>query len=162
MSYQDLFNYNAVAGFQNKVAAMQGPLVNVYIPVDTTKTGYEDKDNAGKWQKKPYKCLIDWNPKRSVFYHFNIPTTFGPVADQAGPSWYGEDISELIVAWFAIDAVVPAGSYIRTKVIDQVSPYGDQILSVVHIEDEGKYKVLKRTWFLRPISDDQLYTQLTP
>jgi hypothetical protein len=122
-----------------------GPLVNLFVPVDYTRLGYEDVDNRFKFQNHTLNCFIDFNPARRVFYHFN---------------WFPEDQQDLSIAYFKLSAPVKEESFIRTKVLGNDSPYGDMIYKVVKILDEGKFKVLKRTCFVRPVSDSQLNTLL--
>ena len=76
-----------------------------------------------------------------MYYHFN---------------WFPEDQAELSIAYFELNAPVAAESFIRTATIDGVSSYGDMIFKIVKIFDEGMFRVLKRTCFIKPLSDQNL------
>lgn len=145
MAYNNLFNYKAALSYQDKMVDIQGVVVTLFKPVALEKVGYEDVDNSGRFIPTKQKCMVDFNPGRKVYYHFN---------------WFPDDMADLSVAFFRTEVEIGAEYFFRTATIEQVSPYGDLVFKVVRVFDEGKYSVLKRTCFVRAINDRQLFETL--
>ncbi len=142
MAFSDLFNYRASAKMQDSVVDKTGVLVECYEPLVQDMSGYENIVNKGVLKYKICKLIVDWKVSRGTFYRMN---------------WFPEDADGLLMGFFTMEVgqSIPINSFIRTSVVEQVAPYGDIILKVVKIWEEGKHKVLRRTHFLRLISDKQ-------
>lgn len=141
LAYDRLFGFKFTQSPQDSLVEKLGTSVYLFIPVNFARLGYEDVDNQNKWEIHRPLCFIDFNPARRVYYHFN---------------WFPEDQNDLSIAFFPLSLPVREESFIRTAVLGNDSPYGDMIFKVVKIFDEGKFQVLKRTCFVRPVADAQL------
>jgi hypothetical protein len=112
--------------------------------------GYEDVLNSKKPNYRyisPVKAFVDLQPRRSVFYKFN---------------WFPEDQDELTAITFHPAVEVFADSFVRTTVAGNPSPYGDLLFKIVRVFDTGKYKVLSRVCFGKPMVDQQVWKMLFP
>jgi hypothetical protein len=136
MAFRSMFTYDIAQKTQDAVLKHMGVEVTVFAPRDPLRMqGYE---NLADFDQFKAVCFIDFNPKRRVFYHFN---------------WFPEDQDQVIAAYFPVATNVAVDWFIRTKTIQQVSPYGDLLFKIVKIGDDGKYIPLKRTVFLNAVSD---------
>jgi hypothetical protein len=120
----------------------QGFNMLMAIPKDLTKVGYEDIDNKERWIITPIRGFINFNPQRREFY---------------SRSWFPDGQEDLVTAYFRLQDPVTMHCLIRTRDFEIVSQYGDFVFSVAKIFDDGMFKVLKRTCFLRPVIDRQVY-----
>jgi hypothetical protein len=66
------------------------------------------------------------------------------------------------MAYFPTNSVVREGAFVRTAVSSGVSTWGDLLFSVVRVVDEGQFKTLKRTYFMRPVVSAELHRLLDP
>jgi hypothetical protein len=79
-------------------------------------------DIANSFTPFQMKIWIDFNVKRSVYYHFNL--------NPEDP-----DNKELVVAYMPSNSVVREGAFVRTAVPSGASVWGDLIFAVVRIID---------------------------
>lgn len=149
---QRLFNYTAYRDYMERVLSIYGQPCRIYNIPNKEYLGYEDGDTrtlAGmyslpkkiKFQTEDLKCWIDFNPSKSVFYHFN---------------WFPENTDNLLVCYLSNPTELTEFNYIRTSIVQQTSIWGDNIFSIEQIKDDGLYKTLKRTYFLRLVSSQEL------
>jgi hypothetical protein len=160
MSVDDLIGYDALIQITNKSLDIYGQPASIWVPKRQDTLGYEDlgkwvekftgvKDIANEYQPFRGKVWVEFNVKRGVFYHFNL-----------NPD--DEDNRQLVQAFLPANSIVREGSFIRTAVPDGVSIWGDLIFSVVKVVDEGQFKTLKRTYFMRPVVSEELNNLLDP
>jgi|WetSurMetagenome_2_1015567.scaffolds.fasta_scaffold198577_2 hypothetical protein len=141
MGFDNVMSYNEIAVTQNKVIDIYGVNMRLYLPKredQNEMVGYEDQK---KYKSRKVKCLIDFNPKRRIFYHFN---------------YFPEDEDRVIPAYFYTYEDIRVDYFIRTFIPEEKSPYGDLIYKIIKIIDEGKYRVLKRTCFITPVISEDL------
>jgi len=141
MAFHPLSTFTAARTMQGGVIGLFGAPVTLFTPVEgaVAMQGYEDRFD---FNQSTVQCFIDFNPKRRVFYHFN---------------WFPEDETQVTMGYFPLDTAIAVDCFLRTTVINQVSPYGDLLFRVVKILDDGKYQPLKRTVAMTAISDSQMY-----
>jgi hypothetical protein len=160
MSVQDLMDYDAVSRINDLSLNIYGQPCSVWVPLRQDLLGYEDlgkwaetltgvKDIANSFQMYRLKIWIEFNIKRGVYYHFNL-----------NPE--DEDNKQLVMAYLPANSFVREGSFVRTAVPAGASVWGDLIFSVVKPVDEGQFKTLKRTYFLRPVVSRELHRLLDP
>ena len=155
MGYEALTGYDFFLKFQDKCLEKVGQPCTVWIPKQQITLGYED---LGKWVEQwtgvsdiansfsvfQTKIWIEFNIKRGVYYHFNL-----------NPE--DEDNKQLVMAFLPTNSLIRGGAFIRTKLSDGVSIWGDHTFVVTDkIVDEGQFKTLKRTYFLRPVVSAEL------
>jgi hypothetical protein len=158
------FEYTSLVELHDATVRVWGQPMTVWSPSRRDMLGYENQTEAYPvnddeethepdetynqiFSHKETKGLINFKPKRGVFYHYN---------------WFPDKQEELVQAAFFSNSGVRASDYIRTRTIQQVSVYGDMIFRVERVFDEGKYKQLRRIYFLRPVVDQQLANLLVP
>lgn len=158
MGYEALIDYDFYSRLQDKALDIVGQPCTVWVPKQQVTLGYED---LGKWveqwtgvsriansfQKFQAKIWIEFNIKRSVAYHFNIDPN-------------AEENSQLVMATLPTTSLVREGAFVRTSVPDGVSVWGDLVFVVTKVVDEGQFKTLKRTYFLRPVVAAELNSLL--
>jgi len=154
---QSLQEYNAYLEFVKSAVAIFGQECLVFVPTSKKFYGYEDLQEEQiqelgtdiKTSYKAYrlKMYIDFILRRSVMYHFN---------------YFPEDADNQCTAFAAPNDVIIPGSFIRTRGIENVSTWGDIILQVMTIKDDGKYKTLNRIYFLKPVNSLELNQLLSP
>jgi hypothetical protein len=160
MAVSDLLEYDALAMIMERSIDIYGQMSTVWIPKRQDTLGYEDlgkwvetltgvKDIANAFTPFQSKVWIEFNIKRGVYYHFNL-----------NPE--DQDNKELVMAYLPANSVVREGAFVRTAVPDGVSVWGDLIFSVVRVVDEGMFKTLKRTYFMRPVVSAELNRLLDP
>jgi hypothetical protein len=160
MSVNDLINYDALLTIIDKSLDIYGQPSTVWVPKRQDTLGYEDlgkwaetltgvKDIANSFSVFQTKIWIEFNIKRGVFYHFNL-----------NPE--DTDNKELVMAYLPTNSLVREGAFVRTAVAAGASVWGDLIFSVVRLVDEGQFKTLKRTYFMRPVVSAELHSLLDP
>jgi hypothetical protein len=160
MSVNDLINYDVLLTIIDKSLDIYGQPSTVWVPKRQDTLGYEDlgkwaetltgvKDIANSFSVFQTKVWIEFNIKRGVYYHFNL--------NPEDP-----DNKELVMAYLPTNSLVREGTFIRTAVAGGASVWGDLIFSVVRLVDEGQFKTLKRTYFLRPVVSAELHRLLDP
>lgn len=148
MAFHSMFEFTGARSLQDNSVDLWGQPVTIFRPRAPMKMqGYE---NEYEYEQSSSKAVIDFKPKRRVFYHYN---------------WFPEDEDQIVQVYFKIAVPVECDMFIRTVTIDdsgfeQVSPYGDLIFRIVKIGDEGKYRVLRRICFATAITDSTLYDKL--
>ena len=155
MGYEALSEYDFFSQFQDKCLDKIGQPCTVWVPKQQITLGYED---LGKWVEQwtgvsnisnsfsvfQTKIWIEFNIKRGVYYHFNL----NPEDD---------DNKQLNMAFLPTNSLVRGGAFIRTAIGGGVSIWGDHIFVVTDkIMDEGQFKTLKRSYFLRPVVSAEL------
>jgi len=155
MGYEKLTEYDFFTLFQDKCLEKVGQPCTVWVPKQQITLGYED---LGKWVEQwagvsnisnsfsPFQTniWIEFNIKRGVYYHFNL-----------NPE--DEDNKQLVMAFLPTNSLIRGGAFIRTVVGGNVSIWGDHTFVVTDkIIDEGQFKTLKRTYFLRPVVSAEL------
>jgi hypothetical protein len=160
MSVDDLINYDFLAKLNDKSLDIYGQPATLFIPKQQNTLGYEDlgawvesltgvKDIANSFTMFQAKVWVDFSIKRGVYYHYNL-----------NPD--DPDNRDLVMACLPTNSVVHEGSFLRTAVSSGASIWGDLIFSVVKIVDEGQFKTLKRTYFMRPVVSEELHRLLDP
>ena len=158
MGFDALTNYDFLTKFQDKSLEIVGQPCTIWVPKQQVTLGYED---LGKWIEQwtgvsgisnsftlfQAKIWIEFNIKRGVYWHFNL----NPDDD---------DNKQLVQALLPTNSLVREGAFIRTAIPDGVSVWGDLIFAVVKVVDEGQFKTLKRTYFLRPVVSAELNSLL--
>lgn len=153
MAVESLVGYNRMFAMQNRTLAIYGQPATVFVPDQWRSLGYEDmtpaeSDSTGvdylgtTWKKQRTTCWIEFHVKKSVLYHFN---------------YFPDGQEELTSALFRTGSQIRDGCFVRTSVPGQVSIWGDVLFHVVKIFDEGLFKTLKRTVFMRPYAGKELY-----
>jgi len=154
MGYEALANYDFFLKFQDKCLEKVGQPCTIWVPRQQVTLGYED---LGKWVEQwtgvsnisnsfsafHSNIWIEFNVKRGVYYHFNLDPN-------------DDENKQLVMAYLPTNSLVREGAFIRTAVSDGVSIWGDHTFAVVKIVDEGQFKTLKRTYFLRPVVSAEL------
>ena len=160
MGYEALVNYDFMLRLQDKSLEIVGQPCSIWVPRQQITLGYED---LGKWVEQwtgvsniansfegyRARVWIEFNIKRGVYYHFNL-----------NPE--DEDNKQLVMAYLPMNSLVREGAFIRTAIAGGASVWGDMIFSVVRIVDEGQFKTLRRTYFLRPVVSAELNRLLDP
>jgi hypothetical protein len=160
MSVNDLLEYNAIVQLVDRSLDIYGQPSTVWVPKRQDTLGYEDlgkwvesltgvKDIANAFTPFRMKVWIEFHIKRSVYYHFNL--------NPEDP-----DNKELVMAFLPSNSVVREGAFVRTAVPSGASVWGDLLFSVVRPVDEGQFKTLKRTYFMRPVVSAELHRLLDP
>lgn len=157
MGVKDFLDYNNYIQLQNKNLEIWGQPCTIYVPRNSTNLGYEnvtemevdrmdsDRILANRYDSFRSRIWINFTVEKSVFYKFN---------------YFPEDAEELSMAFMTSNSKVRENSYIRTAVPEQTSVWGDMIFQVVKIQDVGLAKTLKRIYFLKPTSANELYSAL--
>ena len=154
MGYEALTTYDFYARLQDKSLEIVGQPCTIWVPKQQITLGYED---VGKWVEQwtgvqnisnsfnvfQAKIWIEFQIKRGVFYHFNMDPN-------------AEENTQLVMGYLPMNSSVREGSFIRTAIPDGVSVWGDLTFAVAKPVDEGQFKTLKRTYFLRPIVSAEL------
>ena len=154
MGYDALIDYDFYSRLQDKSLEIVGQPCTIWVPRQQVTLGYED---LGKWVEQwtgvsnisnsfePFqmKIWIEFNIKRGVFYHYNLDPN-------------AEENSQLVMAFLPTNCPIREGAFIRTAVPDGVSVWGDLTFAVTKIVDEGQFRTLKRTHFLRPVVSAEL------
>lgn len=158
MSIENFLNYEAYIQLQDRNMEIWGQRCTIFHPERKIALGYEDttykeiekrdsdKVLGNKYHKYPARIWINFNPNKSVFYHFNF---------------FPEEGEELYTAFFNSKADVHENDYVRTAIPEATSIWGDLILEVRAIKDEGVANVLKRTYFLKPTNNADLHKELS-
>jgi hypothetical protein len=160
MGWDELTNYDFYHNLQDRGLEKFGQACSIWVPYQQVTLGYE---GLGKWVEQwtgvsniansfssfRARVWIEFNVKRGVYYHFNL----NPEDD---------DNKQLVMATLPSSSLVREGAFIRTAVPDGVSIWGDLIFAVVRVVDEGQFKTLKRTYFLRPVVSAELHRLLDP
>ena len=160
MGYEALLAYDYTFKFQDKVLDKVGQPCSIWVPKQQITLGYEDlgswieqwtgvKDISNTFTPSTSSVWIEFQVKRGVFYHFNLDPN-------------AEENKDLVMAFFPTNLLLREGSFIRTAVPAGASCWGDLIFSVVKPIDEGQFKTLKRTFFLRPVVSAELNRLLDP
>jgi hypothetical protein len=160
MAVDDLINYDTLTVITDRSLDIYGQPSTVWVPKRQDTLGYEDlgkwvetltgvKDIANSFSVFQTKVWIEFNIKRGVYYHFNL--------NPKDP-----DNKELVMAYLPTNSLVREGAFIRTAVPSGASVWGDLLFSVVRPVDEGQFKTLKRTYFLRPVVSAELNRLLDP
>jgi len=158
MGYENLSTYDFFLRFQDKCLEKVGQPCTIWVPKQQVTLGYED---LGKWVEQwtgvsnisnsfsvfQANIWIEFNVKRGVYYHFNLDPN-------------DEDNKQLVMAYLPTNSLVREGAFIRTAVSDGASVWGDHTFSVVRVVEEGQFKTLKRTYFLRPVVSAELNSLL--
>ena len=158
MGFEALTEYDFFLKFQDKALEKVGQPCTIWVPKQQVTLGYED---LGTWIEQwtgvsnisnsftmfQANVWIEFNIKRGVYYHFNM-------------SPEDEDNKQLVQAFLPTNSLVREGAFIRTAVPDGVSVWGDLMFAVVRVVDEGQFKTLKRTYFLRPVVSAELHKLL--
>ena len=158
MGYEALLRYDYSRRFQDKVLEKVGQSCTVWVPRQQVTLGYE---NMGAWVEKwtgvkdisnsfsPFqsKIWIEFHIKRGVWYRFNL----NPEDD---------DNKQLVMAFLPTNSLVREGAFIRTAVPAGASCWGDLTFSVVRVVDEGQFRTLRRSYFLRPVVSAELHALL--
>ena len=148
MGIEKLQQFNVPLSFQDSVVDKIGWPVTVYQLKDSSKQSFGYEDFLGiTWAT--VKVWINLNVERRVFYHYN----YFPEEGKEGVTSFGI---------FASNFPVQFGMFIRTKVVENVSPLGDLVLKVVKVNDSGMFKSLQRSAFFAVMSDRILYESLIP
>lgn len=156
MSVNSFQEYNAYLRYMNSVVSIWGQPSSIFVPKQNVTLGYENlasslesetgvSDIANLYSVYQYKVYIDFNPKKSVFYHFN---------------YFPKEGEDPTIAFMPSNSVVRENSFIRTSACGQTSIWGDLIFEITHIEEDGVFQLLKRTYFLKQVSDRQLHRLL--
>jgi len=142
MAFHSMFDYTAARNVQDRSIEIYGAPCTVFKPKDGKPLVMQGYENLSEMDQFSSKVFVDFHPKRRVFYHFN---------------WFPEGDTQVTMGFFTLSTPVAADWFIRTKTMEQVSPYGDILFRVVYVVDDGKYKALKRTVFMTAISDRTMY-----
>lgn len=157
MSIESFQAYNLTSIYMERQLKIWGQPCTVFIPSSTREVGYEDLSSeevqkqtgvikAGtKYTRVNTRVFINFKVNKSVFYHFN---------------WFPEEAEELCMAYFPENSIITPDTFVRTSQVDYVSKYGDLIFRVVDIKDDGLYRTLARTYFLRPVSSSEVQNLL--
>ena len=145
MAFHTMFDYTAARAVQDMAIDKLGAVCTIFTPKRSADMQMQGYENEYDFTQAPSKCFIDFPVKRRVFYHFN---------------WFPENEDQIVMAYFTLATEIAVDQFIRTTVIEQVSPYGDLLFRVVKIGDDGKYKALKRTVFLSANVDRIMYEKL--
>ena len=154
MGYDALVNYDFFLKFQDKALEKVGQPCSIWVPKQQVTLGYED---LGGWIEQwtgvsnisnsfeffRANIWIEFNVKRGVYYHFNL-----------NPE--DEDNKQLVMAYLPTNSLVREGAFIRTAIPGGVSVWGDLTFAVVRVVDEGQFKTLRRSYFLRPVVSAEL------
>jgi len=154
VGYDALINYDFFLKFQDKALEKVGQPCSVWVPKQQVTLGYENlgswveqwtgvKDISNSFTMFQANIWIEFNIKRGVYYHFNL-----------NPE--DSDNQQLVMAYLPTNSLVREGAFIRTAIPDGVSVWGDLTFAVVRTVDEGQFKTLRRTYFLRPVVSAEL------
>lgn len=154
MGYEALVNYDFFLKFQDKALEKVGQPCSIWVPKQQVTLGYEDlgtwieqwtgvSNISNSFETFQANIWIEFSVKRGVYYHFNL-----------NPE--DEDNKQLVMAYLPTNSLVREGSFIRTAIPGAVSVWGDMTFAVVRVVDEGQFKTLKRTYFLRPVVSAEL------
>lgn len=158
MGVRDIQDWNVPYEYMSRLLNVWGQPCTVFVPTNIKEMGYENMSpefisqttgvtGAGTTYKRFNTIIfINFNIKKSVFYHFN---------------YFPDDKDELVTAVLPKNDVVLQDAYIRTAQTEQVSKWGDLLFKVVSVKDDGMYSTLKRVYFLRPVVDSELHNLLT-
>jgi hypothetical protein len=160
VSVDDLIGYDVIVQLIDRSLDIYGQPAAIFVPERQDTLGYEDlgawvesltgvKDLSTSFTMFQSKVWIDFNIKRGVYYHFNL-----------NPE--DSENKDLVLAYLPSNSVVREGSFVRTAVPSGVSIWGDLIFSVVKVVDEGQFKTLKRSYFMRPVVSEELHNLLDP
>jgi hypothetical protein len=160
MSVEGLISYDILSRIIDRSLDIYGQPSTLFVPKRQDTLGYEDlgawaesfagvKDISNSFTMFHSKVWIEFNIKRGVYYHFNL-----------NPE--DSDNKDLVLAYLPTNSVVREGAFIRTAVPSGASVWGDLIFSVVKVVDEGQFKTLKRSYFLRPVVSEELRALLDP
>ena len=115
--------------------------------------GYEDKPGldeatgvAGVSQKytaATSRCWVEFAPKRATFYKFNL-----------NPD--DPDNRDLLTCLLPLDCPAREGWHMVTAIDGHLSVWGRLFFSVVKMMEEGRFRTLKRTYFIRMEAGDEL------
>jgi hypothetical protein len=148
---QTLFDYEAYLSLIEKTLSIYGQPCTVYKPSNLKAYGYEDirtseqsygsSELVNTYTSFQTTCWVEWNIPRKVLYHFN---------------WFPDDSDELSLAFFNVTAEVNVSDYVRLAQPGNPSIWGDTVLQVKTIKDDGKFKTLLRSYFLKPVVSSEL------
>ena len=158
MGWENITQYDFFLRFQDVALEKVGQPCSIWVPKQQVTLGYED---LGSWIERwtgvseisnsfsmfQAKIWIEFQLKRAVFYKFNLDPN-------------DSDNQQLVQAFLPTNSLVREGSFIRTAVPDGVSVWGDLMFAVVKVCDEGQFKTLRRTYFLRPVVAEELHRLL--
>ena len=151
-----LFNYTYYRNYVSKTLQVYGqPCLLINRP-NPTFLGYEDglEESLEHGYSSPIpqafttyeaKCWIEFNIRKSVFYHFN---------------WFPENSEDLVACYIDLPETAKEFNYIRTSIAGQVSIWGENMFSIERVMDDGMFKTLTRTYFLRPVVSQELKSLL--
>lgn len=140
MSLSELQNYEAVLRMQESAVNILGYDIEIFTPISgKIKVGYETRE---MYDIFIVKGVLNFNPKRRVFYHFN---------------YFPEAQDSIVLAFFPIDERIKETSYVRTM---DTSPVSNMLFKIAKIMDDGLFSVLRRTCFLTPIMDSTILEKL--
>lgn len=154
---ESLTSYRVPAVYMDRLVALWGQPVTVFIPSSFRELGYENQspsrilDQTGvpstgtTFERWNTEAFIDFKVQRRTLYHFN---------------WFPQDADELCTAFFKFSANVGEGAYVRTAQLDNASKWGDLLFRVVKVMEDGRYQALKRYHFLRPVVGSELHNLL--
>ena len=150
---QNLFTYEATAQLVDRTLDIYGQPCTLYRPNRNNMLGFEDKPNLDKetgvagvsqrYAPFPSRCWIEFAPKRATFYRFNL----NPDA---------EDNKDLLTCLLPLDTPAREGWHVMTAIDGHLSVWGRLYFSVVKIMEEGRFRTLKRTYFIRLEAADEL------
>ena len=150
---QNLITYDAIDQLVDRTLDIYGQPCTLYCPNRNNMLGFEDKPDldketgvAGVSQKytaSTSRCWIEFAPKRSTFYRFNL----NPDA---------EDNKDLLTCLLPFNSPAREGWHIITAIDGHLSVWGRLFFSVVKIMEEGRFRALKRTYFIRMEAGDEL------
>jgi hypothetical protein len=158
MSVSDLINYDAFSKMIDHSLDIYGQPCSVFVPKQQVTLGYEDlgswvervtgiKDIANSFQAFKTKVWVEFNVKRGVYYHYNL-----------NPE--DSENQQLVRAFLPLNSLIREGSFIRTSLPGTVSIWGDLIFYIVKPVDDGLFKPLVRTYFMRPVAAAELHKLL--
>ena len=157
MGVKEFLSWEQYIHYMDRQLEIFGQPCTIFTPERQIALGYEDTDYSeidkmntdkvlgNKYHKSQSRIWINFDPKKSVFYHFNF---------------FPEDGTELYLAFMSSSSLVKENDYIRTTIPEATSIWGDLILQVRKIEDTGISQVLQRAYFLKPTNNADLYKEL--
>jgi len=154
VSIQDLMEYDASACIGDATLEIYGQPCTLFAPKSQKMLGYENlgkeletwtgvQDIASSYTPFSAKVWVEFNPQRSVFWHFNL-----------NPD--DPDNKELLTAILPFNSTVREGWLLATALNGKLSVWGKMFFSVAKIKEEGKFQTLRRTYFLRPLATQEL------
>jgi hypothetical protein len=146
---EGLTQYEAYSKMQLEHLRIYGQPCTVMVPDKNISVGYENVSGTEfsvNYEQHFMTCWIEWAVPRSVLYRFN---------------YFPDEQEDLTLGFFSEPDLVLEDSFIRTAQIENLSIWGDIYLRVVKIQDEGKFKSLKRLWFMRVMPAQDVHEFVT-